>query len=225
MYTRLNCRSSVVRVLGAFLTDRVPLTTARVRQRIQAGAPIYGTSPERPMGAQRRVPFQPALTPQIRARLSPEAYGALFSMVPAAKTIPAGRLGAAMMQSGAADTRYQQDTGAVYTQAQILLAAWGKAGGPIQPPDFGRDDDFTGKDSPRTVDAIVSFQRWANSQGANIRDDGVLDDLTLGQMVITTAEAIEAQRQKPKSMLPLWLVVGGLVVAVAYSEYGGGRSK
>lgn len=220
-------------MLPAFLSDRVPLTAARVQKRIRAGAPIYGTSPDRPTEAQRRTPLD------ARARLSPEAYGALFSAVPAARRVPPAMLGRAFAQSGGAEPRLWQDTGAVYTQAQIMLAAWGRSGGPVEPSDFGATDaDITGTDTPRTRAAIASFQRWANGQtpSANIRDDGVLDDLTLGYLVTATADALQGQKggvspysieptKTTKSAWPLWFLVGGTILAVAYSEYGGGRSK
>lgn len=208
-------------MLGAFLVDRVPLTTARVRQRIQAGAPIYGTSADRPTGIQRRVPFG--------ARgISPEAYNAAFS-APQFRNVNPILLGRAMLaqssQSGDA-TGKVYDTGAIYRQAQQLLVAWRKGGGPIDPPDFG-DADITGTDSPRTVTALRSFQKYVNlwQPEAGLREDGTLDDATLGHLVIATAGAAPEQKSTIKSKWPLWAVIGGTLLAIGYSEYGGKRSK
>jgi len=183
-------------VLGAFLTDRTPLTAARVRRRIQAGAPIYGSSPDRPVAPPRRVRF---------GELSPEAWASL-PIRPA--------------QAGAPQ-RYVQDTGAIYQQAQALLVLWRKAGGPCNPADFGeQSDDLSGVAGPRTESAIRSFQAWANANGDDLRTDGVLDQATLGDLVIVTADAAQTQKAGAKSMWPWWLVAAGAVGAVLWSEYG-----
>lgn len=187
-------------MLAAYLTDRTPLTSAIVRRRIQAGAPMYGTSPDRPVTAQRRVPY---------ASLSPEAYGALAS------------LPVRPMQAGA-PTRFVQDDGAIYTQGQKLLVLWRKGGGPCMPADFGDDPtDTGGNNTPRTQDAVLSFQRWANATSdAGLRSDGTLDDVTLGQLVIVTAPAAQAQSAGAKSMWPWWVVGAAALGIVAY-EYSG----
>ena len=187
-------------MLGAFLTDRTPLTAARVRKRIQTGAPIYGSSPDRPVTAPRRVPFR---------ELSPEALNSL----------------AVRPQQAGDAQRYVQDTGAIYQRAQALLVLWRKAGGPCEPADFGAAvSDLSGDNTPRTEAAVKSFQQWANQNGDDLRSDGVLDQATLGDLVIVTAPAAQAQQAGAKSAWPLWLVGGATLAAVLWSEYGrGGR--
>ena len=191
-------------MLGAFLTDRTPLTDARVRKRIRAGAPIYGTSPDRPFDAPRRIPF---------GQLSPEAWASL--------TVQPKQAGDA--------TRYVQDTGAIYAQAQSLLIVWRKAGGPCNPADFGdQASDTSGDATPRTENAIRSFQVWANANGGagDLRTDGVLDQMTLGYLVVVTASAAQAQAKGAQPILPKWMIAAGalgLVGYVLYSEFGSTR--
>lgn len=183
-------------MLGAFLTDRTNLTPAKVQKRIRAGAPIYGTSPDRPTTAPRRVPF---------GELSPEGWASL-------QVRP--------QQAGDA-TRYVQDTGAIYAQAQSLLVTWRKAGGPCDPSDFGSvASDTSGDNSPRTESALRSFQRWTNANGGDIRDDGVLDQATLGALLIVTAPAAQAEKTGAKGILPWWAVAIPVVGLVLWSEYG-----
>lgn len=187
-------------MLGAFLTDRANLTPAKVRKRIAAGAPIYGSSPDRPFSVPRRVAF---------GELSPEGLASLYVRP--------------QRQAGAPQ-RYVQDTGAIYQQAQTLLALWRKAGGPVDPPDFGdQKSDLSGENNPRTERALISFQRWANDNGDDLRTDGVLDQATIGDLVIVTAPAAQAQQSGTKSVWPLWVVGVATGIAVLYSEYGSTR--
>lgn len=182
-------------MLGAFLTDRTPLTVARVRKRIQAGAPIYGSSPDRPFTAPRRTPFR---------ELSPEGWASL-----------------AIRPQAGAPQRYVQDTGAIYQRAQALLVLWRQGGGPCEPADFGSTaSDLSGDNTPRTEAAVKSFQKWANENGDDLRTDGVLDQATLGDLVIVTAPAAQAQQAGTKSVWPLWLLGAGTLAAVLWSEYG-----
>lgn len=187
-------------MFGAYLTDRAPLTDSRVRKRIQAGAPIYGMSPDRPAGAVRRTPFAP---------LSPEAYA------------ESSTLRIRPHQAGA-PTRFVQDTGSIYAEAQARLVMWGKSGGPISPPNFGSQaSDLDGSAGSRTQDAILSFQRWANSTSdAGLREDGQLDDVTLGQIFLVTADVAQKAAAGTKSVWPLWLLGGGVLALVSYLEYG-----
>lgn len=186
-------------MLGAFLTDRANLTPAKVRKRIQAGAPIYGSSPDRPFDAPRRVAF---------GGLSPEGLASLY----------------VRPQQAGAPQRYVQDTGAIYQQAQALIVLWRKSGGPCEPDNFGDEaSDLSGNATPRTEAALKSFQRWANENGDDLRTDGVLDQATIGDLVIVTAPAAQAKQAGAKSMWPLWLVAGGTAAAVLWSEFGSTR--
>lgn len=73
----------------------------------------------------------------------------------------------------------------VYLQACVMLAAWRAKGGPCQPTDFGATpSDLTPTATPRSVQAIASYQRSRTSEG--LRTDGVLDDATYQSLVRMT---------------------------------------
>ena len=194
-------RASLFDVLGAFLTDRTPLTQARIQKRIRAGAPVFATTPDRTNDAPRRVRY---------SQLSPEAVSVI--------------LGSQAGDANRLPTSVPDSTGAIYRQAQTMLSAWRVASAACDPPDFGlQSSDLSGDATPRTVKAIASFQRWANStMGANVRDDGQLDDVTLGLLFAVVGNA-PAPKTETKSVFPWWAVGLAVVGAVAYSEFAGDK--
>ena len=76
------------------------------------------------------------------------------------------------------------DPGAIL-QVQLMLARWGRrVPNTINPSDFGSTYDFTSTMTPRTVQAIQSFQIWWNRQYPlrPLRMDGSLDNDTMSAL-------------------------------------------
>jgi hypothetical protein len=93
-----------------------------------------------------------------------------------------------------------QDAG-VMLQAQGMLAYFATQH-PCNPADFGKSvSDFTGTQTPRTAQAIQSFQVFWNQSNPMqpVRMDGTLDDATYKGLYMMTA----AQMQKPIPSSPI----------------------
>lgn len=82
----------------------------------------------------------------------------------------------------------------VWARCQTELAAWNRAfPGQCTPSDYGQPTDFTAVWDSRMQQALASYQKWANSRGETLRDDGVLDDLTQKSLDATFAAIVKGQ--------------------------------
>lgn len=109
-----------------------------------------------------------------------------------------------------------------YTQMQAQLAAWGRWSGKIAPSDFGLvATDFTGVADARSVSALASYQRWANSmKGESLRTDGQLDEPTQASLAATVAgiltTAPPTTPAETSSNTPIIVAGGALALGIGY---------
>jgi hypothetical protein len=88
-------------------------------------------------------------------------------------------------------------------RAQGILTAWGRLyPNEIQPRDFGAGSiispDLLSVPTPRTQQAIASFQRWSNAKaGTRLRTDGVLDPDTIAALDSFSAQALGGLVERP----------------------------
>jgi hypothetical protein len=106
---------------------------------------------------------------------------------------------------GVPSTNATQDAG-VILQSQGMLAYFAQTHpGIISPPDFGKQAaDFTGMTSPRSMQALQSFQLWwdAGNPMNAVRVDGVLDDPTYRALYSSTAGQIQRPMQQGPMLPP-----------------------
>lgn len=94
------------------------------------------------------------------------------------------------------------DPGTILRVQAILIAFREVHPEAIVPKDFGTgmpfSPDATGVLSPRTQQALASFQRWSNAAaGSRLRSDGVLDPDTIAALDSFSAQAIGGLAQRP----------------------------
>lgn len=227
---------STAMAFGATLSEQRPVTEADLHRRIVHGRPVWTFSPN--------APRRPVVRP-LTMRLHPAAFPVVLSLLPAAALVPHGQMrrifarqagqavpaSTARPMSAAAATTPDgdvgpiQDNGALYLQAEILLAAWRKThAGVCDPPDFGdRADDFRGMADERTVRAIKSFQKWGNAHGAELTPDGQLDVPTYALLMQVGGEALQQhaiEPNKPAEPSPKSRIGLGVFAAAALAAGG-----
>jgi hypothetical protein len=217
-------------VLSAKLLEVTPVDPVVLRRRVIAGKAIYAASPEQTA----RVATNPTAlktstanyttTPAIQTVQPSQTRSNVFdvSRFSSAALAEASRnlsLPVVEVPQSAQSGDYVQDNGALYLQAQIMLAAWGKRyPGACDPANFGSSEqDFSARNDPRTVRAITSFQRWVNAHGAHVSTDGQLDSPTYALLTQAASGALPPQTSSApaKNKWPL----AALAVGAAYAAY------
>jgi hypothetical protein len=143
-------------------------------------------------------PYTPLLRPAPGGVPTHAPYPGL-SQFPA---FPGGAVPSPTAPPGTVPAAATVDPGTMLRVQAILIAFRQVHPEAIEPKDFGTgmpfSPDATGVLTPRTQQALASFQRWSNAMaGSRLRSDGILDPDTIAALDSFSAQAIGGLAQRP----------------------------
>ncbi|MEP7123130.1 MAG: hypothetical protein ABJE95_19535, partial [Byssovorax sp.] len=141
-------------------------------------------------------------TPQLRPAPGGVPTQAPYPGLSQFPALPGGAVPSPTAPPGTVAAAATVDPGTMLRVQAILIAFRQAHPDVIVPRDFGTgmpfSPDATGVLTPRTQQALASFQRWSNATtGSRLRSDGVLDPETIAALDSFSAQAIGGLAQRP----------------------------
>ena len=141
-------------------------------------------------------------TPQLRPAPGGVPTQAPYPGLSQFPAFPGGAVPSPTAPPGTVPAAATVDPGTMLRVQAILIAFRQVHPEAIVPKDFGTgmpfSPDATGVLTPRTQQALASFQRWSNAMaGSRLRSDGILDPDTIAALDSFSAQAIGGLAQRP----------------------------